>query len=49
MMTKNMMANPVLMSLVAAVDYTSSLLKGFHLIARVGAGFIGNNTYAHET
>lgn len=46
MTTKKNLANPVLMSIAAAVSYTSSQLKGFQLVARVGGGFIDDNTFA---
>lgn len=49
MMTKNMMANPVLMSIAAAVSYISSQLKDFHRVTRVGGGFIDNRNYSLTT
>lgn len=49
MTTKNILANPVLMSIAAAVSYTLSLLKGFNRVVRVGGGFIDNSNYSLET
>ena len=47
MIAMKFLANQVLMSIAAAVCYTISQLNGFHRVARVGAGFIDNNTKVH--
>ncbi len=46
MTTKKILANPLLMSIAAAVSYISGQLKCFNRVARVGGGFIENSNYS---
>lgn len=49
MKTMKLMANPVLMSIAAAVSYASSQLKDFSRVVSVGGGFIATATTPSPT